>query len=80
MAAAHGRVACDVFLVGEQLLGKAAKRHEIEEVGLEQRAAVGDEAVADLELAPVPALAELLHWPLSSMGVRAGAWAPSRST
>src|SRR6266852_8796283 len=61
MAAAHGGMALDVFLVGEQLLGKAAKSYEIEEVGLEERAAVGDEAVADLEFAPVPALAELFH-------------------
>jgi hypothetical protein len=61
MAAAHGRVARDVLLVGEQLLGKAAKRHEAQQVGLEQRAAECLEAIADLELTPVPALPQLLH-------------------
>ena len=69
MAAAHRRMRRDVFLVGEQLLGKAAKRHEIQQVGLEQRAAVGDEPVADLEVAPVPAFAQLLHGVTALMGV-----------
>ena len=75
MPAAHRGVALDVFLVGEQLLGKAAKRHEIQQISLEQRPAIGDEAVADLEVAPVPAFAELLHGrPLS--GRARGAWRP----
>ena len=45
VTAAHGSMVGDVLLVGEQLLGKAAEGHEIEQVGLEQRAAVavGDE-------------------------------------
>src|SRR5471032_1188713 len=71
MAAAHRRVARDVFLVGEELLGKAAKRHETQQVGLEQRPAVGGESVADLEVAPVPAFAELLHC-RTSVGVGVG--------
>src|SRR5579883_426788 len=80
MPAAHGCMLGDVLLVGEQLLGKAAKRDEIQEVGLEQRSAVGDEPVADREVAPVPAFAQLLQgWlhsrPALSAHARA-AWRP----
>src|SRR6185437_13518927 len=75
MPAAHRCMSGDVFLVGEQLLGKAAKRHEIQQVGLEQRSAVGDESVAELEVAPVPAFAQLFHEPALSAHARA-AWRP----